>query len=112
MITEVEVIKHLVQNHDSYKFGGDASDKYQSKLEKECRNQLFQTIYVQWHTFLNEVKKQILAQNMEEEFIFDTKILGKIKVKNNKISFLSDQKVECIDFDFGKVSNKVGIVEE
>jgi len=72
MITEVEIIKNLVLNQSDFKYeletenGSKSSSKMSqiriNKLEKESRNQLFQTIYIQWGAYVKELKKQINEQ--------------------------------------------------
>jgi hypothetical protein len=69
MITELEIIKHLVLNNGDFKYdlepetqsrGSRASSRMSQirvKLEKESKNQLFQTIYIQWGAYLKELKK-------------------------------------------------------
>ena len=57
MITEVEIIKNLVLNQSDFKYEFETDKTSKSsqsklsqltlnKLEKESRNQLFQTIYI------------------------------------------------------------------
>ena len=67
MITEVEIIKHLVSNQQDFKYElesendtksqGKLSVSRMNKFEKEMKNQLFQTIYIQWGAYVKELKK-------------------------------------------------------
>lgn len=67
MITEVEIIKHLVLNQQDFKYElesendtksqGKLSVSRMNKFEKEMKNQLFQTIYIQWGAYVKELKK-------------------------------------------------------
>ena len=68
MITEVEIIRNLVLNQNEFNYeletenasksgSSKVSQLTISKLEKESRNQLFQTIYIQWNAYVKELKK-------------------------------------------------------
>jgi hypothetical protein len=67
MITELEIIKHLVLNNGDFKYelepespsigSSQNSNLRVNKLEKESKNQLFQTIYIQWGAYVKELKK-------------------------------------------------------
>lgn len=97
MITEVEIIKNLVLNQSDFKYeletenGSKSSSKMSqiriNKLEKESRNQLFQTIYIQWGAYVKELKKQINEQTkLLDNFVFDSKIAGKLLIKDGEVS--------------------------
>lgn len=122
MITELEIIKNLVLNNGDYKYefehevlskssNSRISQFRVNKLEKELKNQLFQTIYIQWGVYVKELKKQINEEKKKNEsFIFDSKIAGKLLIKDGDIKVVEDQ--PTINFDFAKMTHKLGVAED
>lgn len=121
MITELEIIKNLVLNNGDFKYELDTEAVSKSssrisqfrvnKLEKDSKNQLFQTIYIQWGAYVKELKKQINEQMKKQDtFVFDSKIAGNLLIKDGIIKIVDEE--PTIDFDFEKLTNKIGVDED
>ena len=81
-ITETEIIKAMV-NTKQPELASDStlSFNFQNKVQKDKSNQLYQTILIEWSTYVREVKNLILKMiESEKTAILDTKLLGKYLV--------------------------------
>ena len=74
-------------------------------MEKESRNQLFQTIYIQWGAYVKELRKQIIDQiKVQDSFVFDSKIAGKLEIKDGQVKVLEDlEEKPSFSFDFANI---------
>jgi hypothetical protein len=84
-ITETEIVKHLVKqaSGDNASINGSKSSTSVKidKLHKAKNNELFQTLLIQWNTYLREIKLLMIKMvETDKTAILDTKLIGKYLV--------------------------------
>lgn len=77
-ITETEIIKAMVNSKQKELASASSLSFKVDKIQKDKSNQLYQTILIEWSSYVREVKNLILKMiESEKTAILDTKLIGK-----------------------------------
>ena len=70
-----------------------------NKLDAKQQNLYFQTIQIQWNSYLKLLRKQIMeaAQQSKKTVIFDSEMIGKFLVDKDKLAYVNNgvMQVSC-----------------
>ena len=70
-----------------------------NKLDAKQQNLYFQTIQIQWNSYLKLLRKQIMeaAQQSKKTIIFDSEMIGKFLVDKDKLAYVNNgvMQVSC-----------------
>ena len=82
-----------------------------NKLDAKQQNLYFQTIQIQWNSFLKLMRRQLLETiTLKKPLIFDSEIIGKFLVQQDKLTFVNNN---TLGVNCGKnTSNEVNITCE
>ena len=76
-ITETEIVKAMVSRKQA-ELSSEKSTPFVNKILKDKSNMLFQTLLIEWSTYVRELKNLILKLiETEKTAILETNLIGK-----------------------------------